>query len=105
MTDVAQRRALLRGGVMRTLHRWWKGVGAVPDRRPRLSMWWWGMACLVLLGGCNTLERTLSTAEKVAHAGADSISILRGPVEDVNSVWKATLGGEDAAAPATAPAK
>lgn len=52
---------------------------------------------LVALAGCSTLERTIGTAEKFAHAGADTISILRGPLEDANAVWEATLGGEDAA--------
>jgi hypothetical protein len=83
-----------------SMARWWKGVGAVPMRTGH--RWWWAVGCVLLLSGCATLDRTIGAAEKIAHAGADTISILRGPLEDANAVWEATLGGTDAP-PAPAP--
>lgn len=60
------------------------------------------LVCL-LATGCATLDRTIGAAEKIAHAGADTISILRGPVEDVNKVWEATLGGDVDGKPVSEP--
>ena len=42
----------------------------------------------VVLAGCKTVSRVVDTTGKVAHAVADSVEILKGPVEDVGSVWE-----------------